>query len=824
MRLHLALRRLVQAPAFTAFSIVTLALGISVTTAIYSAILGINRGTVGLANSDEIVTIRQVAERTANFSGPEFAELQAGQTPFLGLASVAMFWTGLSGDGRAELVAGEAVSGDYFPVLGVRPALGRLLQSADDQPGAPPVVVLSHATWRQRFGGDPAVVGRTIRLAGRPFEIVGVAAEAFKGLTVGYDVQTRDLWAPLSSAPAGSTRHFTADLRSREWRGLTVVGRLAPGMTPDLAMSRLAPLLGEWDKVSPLDRSAVPRPRQALVARAFELPDQEITSTSAIVILALPALILLVACTNLANLTLSRNASRRHEFAVRRALGASRWRVVNDQLLEGAMVAGAGGAAGYLVTRYVLTFIRSAIDDLAGGMASRYFNPEVDASVLLAAGGFALLAFIIASLAPALQLTRSSDRTMLSSDGGTGVVPRWRGRANLIALQVWVSVCLFLLTAIGVRTVVDEHQALSTSADVGLAQVDLPFGIQKVDEHTARGVADRIVRELQNEAGLDGVALRTRFLGLRLTLTPPDRPLVPKVNDGSSAYLELLSPEAFPLRGISLRTGRAFGVDDAAGQAPVLIVNESLARSLFGRTDIVDEVVVGRGQDYATGASVTNAYRVVGVTTDTLDRRRSARSPAQVENVIYAPFAQHYFGMVSILARSHRLDVSETLSVIRTTVRKVDPELPISFAGRADPERSQQAAVMRLVTGTGAALALLTLMLSMTGLYGVLSHVITRRTREFGLRMALGADRRRILALVLRSGFRPVIEGFVLGVISAIILQLMVQPLFVNPLADFDPLFVPLAAGPLLVAAALACYLPARRAIRVEPNVALRNL
>jgi predicted permease len=826
MVLRLALRRLAQAPGFTAFSIATLALGIGVTSAIYSALLGLTQRAVGVRNPDGIVTVRQLTATDAtrsgpamtDFSGPEYVELRDGQSAFSDLAAVTRFGTSLSADGRAELVRGEAVSGNFFQTLGVRPALGRLLQPADDRPDAPPVLVLADATWRRQFNRDPAIVGRSVRLGGRPFAIVGVTPRGFNGAES--DWSSERVWAPLAVAPAGRGREFRLDLTSREARDLKVVGRLAAGVTPDAAAARIQPLVRQMDRLAPRDRSPQYRPPHPLVASAFDPPGSRASASDSLLItLALPALVLLVACTNLANLALSRNASRRHEFAVRRALGASRWRVVGEQLVEGAIVSIAGGLAGCFVAAELLAYLGRLTQDLRGTQLSAVsIAPAMDASVFVAAAGFALLAFLIASLSPAVQLTRTSDRTMLSSDTGAGVAPRWRGRSNLIALQVWVSVCLFLLTALGVRMILDEHRVGRSAALEGdVVQVDLPFDAQKRDEAASRQIADRIVRDLQARSAIDGAALRTRTGGFNMMLTPTDRPFVPKINEGQHERLVLMSPDAFRLMGVSMRFGRRFDDRDHGGQAPAIVVNESLARALFGRVDAAGAMVLGRSFDLGAWTWVTKTYQIVGVSADTFSRGR-------VDDVIYAPVTQHYFGGMSILARGRGLDLDETLTVVRTAIRQADPDLAVGFAGRADPERWLQAAIARFMTSGAAAIAALTLILAMTGLYGVLSHVVSRRTRELGVRMALGADRGRIVALVLRNGFRPVLEGLVLGSISAIILNFMLQPLLTNPVAGFDPLLVALAAGPLLVAASLACYLPARRASRVEPNVALRDL
>jgi predicted permease len=811
--MRFAVRRLAAARLFTLFSIGTLAIGIGVTTAMYSVTRTFSKQQVGVRAPEEVVAVQQLGKYRADFSWPEVSSLFAGQTALRETTAVTRFASALSIKGRADLVNGEAVSGTFFQMLGVQPAQGRVLRPDDDRADAPAVAVISDVTWRRRFNRDPHVVGSVVRLAGRPFEVVGVAPPSFRGVTA-YGQRQQDLWVPMAVAP-GSGRDSRVNLTATGNREFAVFGRLAPGVSSADVALRLTPVVQQLDVIAPVGTDGQPRARQVLVTSAFDPPRR--TSDVAIIIFALPALLLLVASTNLANLSISRGASRRHEFAVRRALGATRWQLVREQLVEGAIVATVGGIAGCLVTRQLLLAgMQIARETFSAERMLSVVEPEMSPGVLLAAAGFAVVAFLTASFAPAIQLTRVNERVMLATDAGTGAPPRWRSRANLIALQICVSVCLFLLTAVGVRVIVGESRKAGPAGIDRVAQVDVPFGLQQRDESATRALVDRIVATVQRHPEVEDVALAS--WGGTIGLTSLERPFVPNAYDGVLAQLTVVSHSAFRLAGVTMRFGRAIDQRDGPGQPVVGVISESVARQIFKVPDATGRDLLVSLPDFSNRKMVTRAVRIIGVTDDPLDWR------GHVDGAVFLPFAQTFWPNVSILAKGARIDVDAMATILRTTVHEADPDLAIALAGRANPGRWEPAARLRIMTGSAAALALAALILSMAGLYGVLSHVVARRTRELGLRMALGADRSRIVWLILKDGFRPIVEGLTIGLLAAVVVVMMLQPVFTIPIEAFDPIAFALAAGPLAIAGALACYLPARRAASVDPNVALRTL
>jgi len=812
-----SLRRLRAAPLFTVFAIVTLAFGIGITTAVYSYLNAFRQQAPGVRDADELVHVVQSAGRVWRLTGPEFEELRAHQQVFSGFAAWTTITTSLATQGDSQLVTGEAVSGDFFQTLGVGMVAGRPLTPADDRDDAPPVAVLSDAFWRTRFGRDPAAVGQSIRLAGRNFVVVGVADKAFQGPAA--RPPGPSVWVPLAVAP-GAGPNRTLALRDPRQRELYVFARLAPGVTLEAAHAQIGPVVARLEAVSP-GTSEGGQPRRVSVLRAYPEPDPaQRSSDGSNVLLALPALVLLVACTNLANLVLSRGMSRQHDFAVRRTLGASRGRLIREQLIEGAIVALAAGAGGLLVADRAIAFVTAAVRDSFGSIpAIAGVTPELDARVMAAAGGCALLALLISSLVPAVQLARGSDRQTLSADPVGGNAPRWRGRANLIALQVGVSVGLFLVTAAGISLLQsDRHQIERTGLDRA-AIVSVPFGLQQRDEAHVRQVVNQLMAASRTLPGVQAVAVTGMWNDLSSSLSArlsaadrADRPGVPY----RPVLLTPASPELFDLLGIEPLQGRAIADADSAGSQPVIVLNQSLVVETFGPGEHLGrEVLVRRERD---GTLV--GHRLVGIVPD----RRLVSD--RIERDAYVPFSQQFTPNVSILARSASLSADALAAHMRLALSGIDPDAAVTFAGRAElAGRWLPGVAIGMLVSAVAGLATLALVFAMTGLYGVLLHVVSRRTREFGVRLALGADRRDVARLVLRDGLRPVLEGLAIGLGVASVLRMYVQGQIVTKtIPIFDPVAFGLAAGPLLIAAAIACYIPAWRASRVDPNVTLRHL
>jgi predicted permease len=824
----LALRRLAQAPVFSLFSILTLAAGIGVTTTAYSILYGLVWRDPAVAEPSGLVALPRP------LAWADYRDLRDQQTTFAGVAAHAGFVTALGVGDAVELIRGEAVSGNYFRTLGLTAPLGRLLRASDDEPGAPAVVVLSSEQWRARFSADPAVLGRHVRLARRVFEVVGVAPDRFSGTEL-VTMRPVGAWITLEGARAAAadlgppySRGF--DPANRDARWLTVLARLVPGRSRAEAEAETTAIARRLDASAPL------RLPPGIGTVNTRLPERDWTLRPALdrsrlanptevarIILAVPALVLLVACTNLANLVLSRGLLRRHEHAVRQALGASRWRLMRGPLVESAAVAILGGAGGTLVTWGLLRWTSEAFERTFGSVTPVRLDGRLEPQVLAATGVAMLIALAVSGIAPALRLTRGNLRRFLGPDATNAGLMRWRGRSNLIALQVAVSVALFLLTALAVRTLPALRQAPGPGRDLARAAVvEVPFRWQLPDEARMRLTVDAVIEAAARTPDLRPAAVAGLMSPRGVTVATPERAFLPA--PGDFARIVVGTTGMFDALDLPIVAGRAFDASDVPGGTSVAILNRTLALRLFGQA----AAAVGREvhvRDYAGRVAVAPDGRdletvtVTGVVMDsTLDRR------GRPEPVIYRPFTQAPDPDVAFMARSASLETSALVGVLRTALRRTDPDLAMRYTGSAQALFQTQAIAVGLATGVIATLGAIALVLAMAGLYGVLSHVVHQRTREIGVRMALGATAGRIVTLVVRDGVRPVAEGLFIGLGAAFVVRAVLQSSFSQPISALDPIAALVPVVPLLLAAAAACFVPARRASRVDPNVALREM
>ena len=582
-----ALRRLRSSPLFFLFAVLTLGVGIGVTTATYSALYRTFWRPLGIVENDRVYWLGAITGSRGNVRGMsalDLRDLRESQTAFSSIQATASFPGAVAANGRAALVSSEAVSGGYFTTLGVRPFLGRVLQPSDDDPSAPAAAVISETFWRTHFAGDPTAVGGPIKIGGRVFELVGVAQRRFNG--IGGMAPITDVWVPLASADRVFTR-FAGELgspnRNRTW--LKAFGRLNPSGNADEASAQLTAIAARLDAEAPINyRGPGDQPvksprtwRLARVGERFNWYDLQMMR----LILMVPLLVLLIACTNLTNLVLSRGSSRAHEFAVRRALGCSRLQLIRDQLIEGSLIAAAGSVAGVAIARGLLTAVDAMVTDAMGNWPRLRIEMTMEPSILVAVLGAALLALFVAGLVPALELTRSKRSRALGVDSPGAAPPRWRGRSNLIALQVGASVALFLMSSMFVREILEDEVSPSGMQLERTALVNVPFDTALMDEPAARRGIARVLNELQRTPGVHTAAATVLW-------DRPGRISLARITTADGRffpdYYEYVpaTGRLFDVLGVSLREGRTFSEHDDAGTQPVAIINESLAALVFG--------------------------------------------------------------------------------------------------------------------------------------------------------------------------------------------------------------------------------------------------
>ncbi len=821
-----AVRRLAAAPAYALFSIATLALAIGITTAVYSVVHHFLRVDYGIADRHSLSDIREHGWQRP-LSRPDFRDIVNGQESFAQLAAWSRVITNLSADGTTQLAWGEVVSGNYFTVLRPRPMLGRMLTPADDAPMAPPAVVLAATTARAFFGDAERAVGQSMMLSGSPVTVVGVAGEEFKGVSGGGSALQVNFWVPLSMAPqlsdaiGGGIRDF--DAADRSTRFLRTIGRLNPAIAPDRATTELGLIGRRLNAAHPLPAFENPslEPRAWSVGPAFpdrNGPDRGVGR----ILIGLPLVVFLIACTNLANLSLSRGIARRNALAVRSALGATRARLVREEASEAVVIAAIGGAVGLAAASWMLDTIVGHVTTNTSLATVLYFS-DVTLTPAIAATTFIVTVsgMVIAGLLPAWSLTRCGLRETMASGSDT-TVPRWRGRSNLIAVQVGVSVGLFLIAFSASRVLPGLLLAPGPKLD-GLAAASVPFGQQGYDAPRTRQIAEQVLADLRRMPeismagaiigleGHDGALLPTYR---RTTVTRPDEPLS-STNQGTSVATVTGTPEMFSLLGVTAVSGRVFTDDDRAGGEPVIVISDSLANDLFGATMVAGQQLQVMTDVAGERNLESVSMRVVGVVP-----ARSVDQQGAARREVYLPLSQHDSPSLMFLAKG----VSGVpVEPLRQAIRSADPLLATAFIGDGVRLGAVQRVMLGTATTIGHGLAAFALLLALAGLYGVLSHLVSLRMRELAVRVALGATARRIAGMVLRDGLRPVVEGLLIALGAATLIRKILSVTVVEGLSSIDPVAFVVAAVLLLAGGLAACLLPARRAARIDPNVVLKE-
>jgi predicted permease len=806
--LRYALRQLARSPGFTAVAVLTLSIGIGANTAIFSVVNDLLlRPPARVADPERIVSIW-----TSDFSGPpygassypDFEIFREQRDVVADVAAYGLVPGNLVEPEETVRLTIEQVTTNYFDVLGVRAAQGRLLVPGDADDGAT-VVVLGHALWRDRFGADPAVIGRTVRINAGTFTIVGVAPEGFEGgqRTFG----GVDAWVPLE-APAGGRLSRRAERGSR---GLMLLGRLQPGVSLEAARARYAVVASQLLAAYPEEWRDVTNRGRAITI----LPESESRVPPEIrgavvgllgLLLAGFALVLLICCVNVANLLLARAAGRVREVAIRISLGASRARLVRQLMTESVALAALGCGGAILVT-YAATRLLAAYRP-RGDVT---LDVGVDWRVL----GFALVSAVAAAaifgLAPALNLTRLGASAALKDGALAAAGRRHLGlRGALIAAQVSVSLVLLVCAGLFLRSL---QQAATVDPgfdadNVVIASFDLRT--QGYSEPRSRAFYAELTERL---AGLPDV--RAVTLAQRVPLSGDGgrrRAVVegyePQPGEDMEFNFNVVGPEYFEVMRVPLVRGRGFTEADREGAPQVAVVNEAFAARYWPGQD-----PIGRRFTSFSGAT---SIEIVGIARD---GKYQTLNEAPLP-YIYRPLLQDYEEM-TLHVRVER-DADAFLPLLRREIRTIDSQLPIVRLASMRSETAFATLPQRIAATLLGACAALALLLAAVGLYGVVAYAVSQRTREIGIRMALGAGRRAVVRMVLEGSMKVVGLGLAIGLVLALGAARAVES-FLGDVSFADP--IALVAGPLvMIACALvASWLPARRAARIDPMRALRE-
>lgn len=796
--LRYAVRTLAKNPGFTAVAVVTLALGVGTNAAIFSLIDGVMLKPLAFREPDRLVALyhRELdgsSLRDAVTPG-NFYDWQAGVGELESMAAYSTQQLTLTGRGEPQRLDGVLSAGSLFDVLGVPARYGRALTSAEDNDAAPRVAVLSHALWQRLFNAGPGAIGQALVLNGRPYTVVGVMPPSFR-----FPDGHTELWVPAA---------FEPELRaSRTEYMLDVIGRLKPGASIESARAQLETVMARL-------RVDHPQANETVGGSIFPLKGEYVTSvqTRLLVLMAAVGAVLLIACANLANLLLSRASVRQREVAVRQALGASRPRIVRQLLTESIVLAVVGGGVGLLIGSAFLQVLLS----LMGPQLPRLEDIAIDRNVFAFTFGVSLVAGILFGLAPALQLSDRGPGEALR-EGSRGTSRGGGLRAALVVSEVALAMVLLAASGLLVRSF------------VALQRVDPGFRTDRIltfrVELPGAPVTTRTQRvgffrtAVERLSSLPGVVSAAAASNVPLSGPGPgawfnmlDRPVGPGQTPPSVSY-RVVSSGYLETMGIPLRRGRTLTDGDGADGSPSVVISEALARRYYQDRDPIGREIYLGAPDNKLFEHATIVGIVGDVTLVSLDDRDVS--------VVYAPHALMTFWQGFRFVIRTAADPASAASAAQQEIRSLNPDVPIVLLSTLKAVAAESIAPQRasmLLMGLFSAIALT---MAAVGVFGVLSYSVSQRTRELGIRMALGAEPASVRRMVIREGLVQSSIGVVIGiVVAALVTRLMSSILFgVSPI---DPLTFTAVALLLMGISALASYVPARRATSVDPIVALR--
>ena len=811
--LRYAVRLLRRNPLFALTAVLSLAIGIGANTTIFTiANALLFKPPLGVADASRLVDVgrSQDGQGFDNGSYSNYLDIRARNTVFSGIYAYRLGPEPMSLRGKdgAERIYGEMVSTNYFNVLGTPPHIGRLFTSDDsEQPAATPLAVLSHRFWMRRFNGDPAIVGQTLVLNGRPFMVIGVTPEGFHGTTV----LTSDLWVPVNMVGELASRLPPAILTSRESAWLVMGARLKPGVTVEQAQAELANIGRALEQEFP-DAN---RGKGLRVVASSPVPgDGAPVAAFMAVLMAIVMLVLAIACANVAGVLLARATTRRREIAVRLAIGAGRGRLIRQMLVESTLLFLIGGSGGLVLARL-----------MTGALLSLLPAVPLPIDVTLALDGRAvvftltlsLVAAILSGLAPAFHASRAEVVGALKSDTQGGPERIWLRHAFVVS-QVALSIVLVVGAGLFARAL-QRSSEIDPGFDphgVELATLDLSLGGYTAD--TGRVFARELIRRVRETPGVQAAALSAvmplgdRGIGLGGLAVPGV-----ELRNGRRFFdvdWNVITPGYFATMKMALLTGRDFSDADREGTPSVVIVNETAARQWWPRQDALGKTLLQEtGRPDAPDAVRT--LTVVGVARDS-KYRNLGEDPRPF---VYVPIQQQYMSRTVIAARSAH--GQRLAGELRALLASMNPNLPIVQALTFDAYSRLGLLPQRIAASVAGSLGLVGVLLAAIGIYGVTAYMVSSRTREIGIRMALGAERASVVRMVLRQGLTLTMIGAAIGLaVAAAASRLLGSLLF--GVGATDPLTFIGSTLLFFVVGAAACYVPARRATAIGAMDALR--
>lgn len=792
------LRMCWKAPGFAAAAVATLALGIGVNIAVFTVFHAALVETLPVQEPDRLVTVYTWTEKDGDhfdFSYPLYVDLREGSTVFSGLTAHTSMGVGVSANGRSDRVIAELVASNFFDVLGVAPATGTGFTGRDEVSGAPQTAIISHLLWRNLFNGDPAILGKTVGVNGKSFTVVGVTPRGFEGVVRGLRA---DVW--LTVPHFFTIRNVPSRLGERTSSYLALLGRLAPGVTPERAGAQLTPVVRQAATVTDWEvRTRISPSGDTDLVESLDKPLR--------MLMIAVGLILVIAAANVANLLLARSHGRQQEIALRRALGATRRRVIQQMVSEGVVLALAGGAVGLLLANWLNAVFE--IRTPTGGALALSMDPDL--TVVLAAAALSIAAAIGASLLPAVSTSRPN--LMMIIKGGADSVRGRSGsrlRSGLVILQI--ALCLVLLVGAGLF-LSSLMRLRSIDPSIGDRQViaaTLNLSLRGYDEPRGRQLYSDLIDRVRGVPGVQSAALAYTLPvsagGIRMDLGP--KTTQPAVETPIAVEIVPISSGFFETIKLPLLRGRDFTPADGSGAPKVAIINETMKRKFWGQRDAVGETFAISPQE---------RYTIVGVARDT--KYRNLRETPRM--TMYLSIAQMHEPSANLIIRT-AAGSPRIMDAVRAELRALDSALPLYNVRTMAEHVNRSLYLDNLRAELVSWLAGLALILGAIGVYGVVSFSVAERTREVGIRLALGADPRTVLRMVLMSGARIAAAGIAVGLLLSTWLTRIIKAQLYNT----SPMDLGALAGAsllLFLIVELAAYLPARRATRIDPIAALRR-
>jgi predicted permease len=802
--LRYGIRMLAKKPAFTVVAVLTLALGIGANTSIFTVVDAALIRSLPYKDPARLVQLWETRRtgdlKQVDASYPDYLDWGGQATAFEGICGYTG-WGGsftLTGRDTPEMIEGARVTASFFSVLGVEPILGRSFLPGEDRPDAETTVILSHGLWQRRFGADPSIIGQRLILDGNGYTVLGVLPQSFQFAPMG----KAELWVPLRPFP------FQVNRRFMHW--LDVIARLKPGVTLEQAQAEMTTIAARIEQENLESHTGAG-------IRIVPLHKQVIGPVRPLLLVLLGAVgfVLLIACANVASLLLVRAASRRKEIGIRLALGATRWRLVQQLISESLILAFAGGAAGLVLAQWGVELLVGVIP--ASQLSSMPYlqGLNINARVFSFTVGLSLLTGIIFGLAPAWQSSKLDLQASLK-DGGRRSAGSSRQRVRSLLVVSEIALALVLLAGAGLM-IKSTLRLLAVNLgfnpeNLMTMQLSLPESRYSEDDQ-ARAFHQQLLARVEELPGVVGVATVNR---LPMEGGPVDLLLVegqtpPPLGEEPKASARVVSSGYFRTMGVSLLKGRYFTDQDDQSVPKVLIINRALANRLFDYEDPVGRRIIFSGD-------VAKPYEIVGV----VDDERVGPLDEDASSVIYRPYLQEPWTNLRLVVRT-AADPQSIVSAVRGEVQALDRGLALySIATMRQLIADTPSTFLRrypaLLMGVFAAVALI---LSAVGIYGVISYSVSQRTHEIGIRMALGARRGHVFKLVVGEGLLLTLIGIGIGLAAAAALTRFLSGLLYGVSAT-DPMTFVMISLILTGVAVLACAVPARRAMRVDPGVALR--